>query len=347
MEIGIFDQDLLLYPKRAYPNLEAMKVASFHKDNRDIVRLVLNANEIVRFRKFYVFKNIKDKYFPKKLISNPNTEFYGLAFTNNIYTPMPEAIEKATPDTLLYRRYYNENMPELVKKVAQKTWFEADLLRLYPDGTYWEPKLTLSNRAIIYDQNVGKYSNYKEVISYLTSEKKKIYFCLPQVFNDLNAVIYYGRTLRIAQSSMIGYSGPLNKDSLAHLVEESVPFNRKIYVNFFHKVERNFESKLLTLYLEEIINMIFYVKTAVKTNNISVQLRNAEGWPQYVRDFMYFLNIFMKNDFESLNSLLKQYRDENIIVMAEILFSLSKNIRLLFDVNIPKYRETQGAWKYD
>lgn len=169
----------MLYPKKAYPNLEAMKTASFHKNNRDIVRLVLNANEIIRFRKFYVFKNIKDEYFPKKLISNPNTEFYGLAFTNNIYTPMPEAIEKAIPDTLLYRRYYDENMPELVRRVAQKTWFEADLLRLYPDGTYWEPRLTLSNRAVIYDQNIGKYDNYKEVISYLTNEKKKIYFCLP------------------------------------------------------------------------------------------------------------------------------------------------------------------------
>ena len=92
---------------------------------------------------------------------------------------MPEAIEKAIPDTLLYRRYYDENMPELVRRVAQKTWFEADLLRLYPDGTYWEPRLTLSNRAVIYDQNIGKYNNYKEVISYLTNEKKKIYFCLP------------------------------------------------------------------------------------------------------------------------------------------------------------------------
>lgn len=146
---------------------------------------------------------------------------------------------------------------------------------------------------------------------------------------------------------MIGYSGPLNKDSLAYLVEESIPFHRKIYVNFFYKIERNFENKLLALYLEEIINMIFYVKTAVKTNNIFVQLRSTRGWPQYIRDFMYFLNTFMKSDFKSLNNLLSHYRDEKFTLMAEILFSLSKNIRLLFAVDIPKYREIQGAWKYD
>ena len=105
MYIGIIDQDALLYKKNFFPNLEVMKISSYHKAKRDIVDFILNMTILDKYSKIYLRKNIQDNYYPSFVISKDNCDYGGLSFTNNQYIPMTEEIENTVPDFSIYNNY--------------------------------------------------------------------------------------------------------------------------------------------------------------------------------------------------------------------------------------------------
>lgn len=60
-----------------------------------------------RYTKFYLRKDFYDGTFPANLNRYDNLSYGGLAFTNNVYTPLSEEIELSQPDTFVYDRYKN------------------------------------------------------------------------------------------------------------------------------------------------------------------------------------------------------------------------------------------------
>lgn len=76
MYIGLFDQDLLITPNTFIPSLELMKYSYYYKTNKNIVKMIYDANAISPFDKVIVSSNVKSKsYLPKILMTNPKVEW--------------------------------------------------------------------------------------------------------------------------------------------------------------------------------------------------------------------------------------------------------------------------------
>lgn len=65
MSIGIYDMDMSTYII-VPPNLEAMKLASYYKKNKEIVILTTSFNPD-RHQKFFLRKDYDDGIYPKKM----------------------------------------------------------------------------------------------------------------------------------------------------------------------------------------------------------------------------------------------------------------------------------------
>jgi hypothetical protein len=98
MAIGLLDQDLLLRPGHFCPNLEIMKLSTYYKNQKEIVRLILDARTTDQYREVIIRKDKIDNSYPDTLFGKQNISFGGLAFTNNKYKPMPDEMENSLPD---------------------------------------------------------------------------------------------------------------------------------------------------------------------------------------------------------------------------------------------------------
>ena len=104
MSVGIYDADLATYTLVPF-NLEAMKLSAYYKKKGEIVVLAPHFTP-EKNTKFILRKDYDDGNFPLGL-TLPNVEYGGLAFSNNVYQPLPLEIECMKPDASLYARAEN------------------------------------------------------------------------------------------------------------------------------------------------------------------------------------------------------------------------------------------------
>lgn len=169
MSIGIYDADVATYGLVPF-NLECMKISSYYKRRREVVVM---APEFTpeRHQKFFFRKDYEDGNYPSGL-TQPNINYGGLAFTNNIYRPLPMEVEHARPDTQLYEKWetaYRQRGVKGTEIFRQLT--KAEHLRLSLDGaTVWkdyEAQLkNLSKARIIFfhDFNLGAVQDGYDVV---------------------------------------------------------------------------------------------------------------------------------------------------------------------------------------
>ena len=102
MSVGIMDADMATYTLVPF-NLEVMKLSAYYKKKGEIVVLSPSFTP-ERNTKFIYRKDYNDGDFPTGLTKAKNVEYGGLAFSNNIYVPLPREIEVMRPDTEIYAR---------------------------------------------------------------------------------------------------------------------------------------------------------------------------------------------------------------------------------------------------
>ena len=92
MSVGLWDADKIKY-LTAPLNLELMKYSTYYKNKREIVTLSpdLSPN---KYTKFIFRKDYNDGDFIPILTDYDNITYGGLAFSNDIYVPLDESIEK-------------------------------------------------------------------------------------------------------------------------------------------------------------------------------------------------------------------------------------------------------------
>ena len=138
MSVGIMDADMAKYTLVPF-NLEAMKISAYYKKKGEIVILSPQFTP-ERHQKFFYRKDYDDGDYPMGLLRTPNVEYGGLAFSNNIYNPLPMEIEKMRPDTSIY-----EKMEKVIlgttsqhRKKIYQNMMTAEHCRLSLDGkTIW------------------------------------------------------------------------------------------------------------------------------------------------------------------------------------------------------------------
>lgn len=171
MSIGIMDADMSAYTLVPF-NLEVMKLSAYYKRKREIVVLSSSFTP-ERHQKFFYRKDYDDGIYPTGLTRTNNVEYGGLAFSNNIYKPLPLEIEKMKPDPSIY-----EKMESIImgtsspnRKKIFNNMMEAEHCRLSLDGkTIWEdyPRqfkfLPSARNLMLHDYNLGAVEDSFETV---------------------------------------------------------------------------------------------------------------------------------------------------------------------------------------
>ena len=173
MSIGIMDADLSTYCLVPF-NLEVMKLSAYYKKKGEIVVLSPSFTPD-RNTKFIYRKDYNDGDFPPNLTKATNVEYGGLAFSNNIYQPLPIEIERMQPDTLIYEKAEQAMMAapgrEREKKKIFQNMMTAEHCRLSLDGkTLWEdyPRqfkyLAGARNLMLHDYDLGAIKGSFEAV---------------------------------------------------------------------------------------------------------------------------------------------------------------------------------------
>ena len=167
MSVGIHDADLSTYKLVPF-NLEVMKLSAYYKKQGEIVVLSPQFTP-EKNTKFIYRKDYNDGLFPLNLMS-PNVEYGGLAFSNNVYEPLPLEVERMRPDTSIYSRaeplILGAPGREREKKKIFQNMMTAEHCRLSLDGkTIWDehPRqfkcLAAARNLMLHDYDLDKLSS--------------------------------------------------------------------------------------------------------------------------------------------------------------------------------------------
>ena len=138
-------------------NLEIMKLATYYKQKKEIVKFA-TVLEPQRYSKFFVRKDYDDGNYPKEFFLS-NVIYGGRAFSEQ-YIPLDLKIEKTVPDTSLYQGF---KRPKFKDEPGYNVMLHGAHARLSLDGKdIWEdmevPIIQKSNinSIIIHDYNIGE-----------------------------------------------------------------------------------------------------------------------------------------------------------------------------------------------
>lgn len=171
MSIGIMDADISTYVLVPF-NLEAMKLSAYYKKKGELVVLSPSFTP-QRHEKFFYRKDYNDGDYPINLLREQNVEYGGLAFSNNIYQPLPIEIERMVPDTSIYQKM--ESVIMGTKSPQRKKIFQnmmtAEHCRLSLDGKtvwpdYWRQfnNLPTARNIIFHDYDLGAIDGAFEAV---------------------------------------------------------------------------------------------------------------------------------------------------------------------------------------
>lgn len=179
MSVGIMDADIAKYILVPF-NLEAMKLASYYKKNKEIVVLATDFCP-ERNTKFFYRKDYYDGDFPIDLTCHKNVEYGGLAFSGNKYNPLPLEIEVMRPDASIYSKM-EKPIKQTTNAARQKIYqnmMTAEHCRLSLDGsTIWEdyPKqfkfLAAARNLMLHDYDLGKIKGSFEEVQKILSRAR-------------------------------------------------------------------------------------------------------------------------------------------------------------------------------
>lgn len=270
MSIGLMDGDFSTYILVPF-NLEIMKLAAYYKRKREIVTLSKDFAPNY-YTKFIYRKDYYDQIYPKGLMTTNNVEYGGLAFSNNIYVPLPREIEVMKPDTSIYARMEKEFLKAGPRSSAH-TIFQnlstAEHCRLSLDGkTIWPEygkqfkDLRSARQLILHDYDLGKvegsFNEVKKILSLARNDgwATRIGMKFPIQLNDGKELVKWSslRTNSIFYS--IQFNGLIDDDSFMEwlgLCKERAVYRQMEYNATVGYEENDFVMNILPKIYRQII----------------------------------------------------------------------------------------------
>ena len=226
MSVGIYDADLSTYKLVPF-NLEAMKLSAYYKKQGEIVVLSPQFTP-EKNTKFIYRKDYNDGVFPLNLMS-PNVEYGGLAFSNNVYEPLPLEIERMRPDASIYARaeplILGATGREREKKKIFQNMMEAEHCRLSLDGkTVWNeyPRqfkfLANARNLMLHDYNLGAVEGSFEAVQKILARARtdgwatKVGMKFPVQVSDGQALLNWSSLNANSTFYSLRYDGVIDDD---------------------------------------------------------------------------------------------------------------------------------------
>lgn len=229
MSYGLYDGDLILYPKVPFFNLELMKLSTYYKSKREIVSMAPTFTP-QRYSNFIV----RQDYFSQQTypLHYKNVIYGGRAFEGQKYHPLAIEIEKCKPDIDLYSRIQPKSNFTTGDKMNLSVMRNADHLRLSLDEeTIWKdfekqiPNRTHKSGFIFHDYNLGQIKDAPEVIRDLLNyyvkapKNRRIGMKFPTQVNNEKDLITWLSFLNTGAHYYIQYNGLINESYVEEIAD--------------------------------------------------------------------------------------------------------------------------------
>lgn len=180
MAYAIVDLDTIFRKKEFFPNLEAMKVASYFSKKGKDVKFLTDPNDSFNYERTFVFRNsprmnVERGY--QKSDFPETAEFYGLYYTDNIYVPMSEEIEATEPNFKFYAPIAKEKIINNYITFKQvENLSNSSFVRLMSGQYEYDlKKVPQSKQVYVYDTHLEAIPDWRGKLT-LLSEKSKSQF---------------------------------------------------------------------------------------------------------------------------------------------------------------------------
>lgn len=344
MDIGLLDQDALLYPKEFIPNLEIMKLSSFYKKKRHYVTLILNPDKTERYSKILLRKDKKDNIYLSNLLLQDKCSYGGLAFTNGIYAPMDLEIENSVPDISIYNSYFRKF------SIKEKDFREASFIRFSSNGKdcdlNYKKGITGSNISFffVYDPNIIELEEPVKIFNSMniTSIHQKVIFVSPQYTDNLENLKNWCTNRWLGAKNLIIYDRYLYNKDFKELCQESKNFIVKPKIICGLDKNQTYTKNFLKQDLRNCINRAIYC--IINDAKISFTVNKDLTDEQYLPIYKY-LTAWVNYRFGNV-SLFKYISDRSHRVRStlEELRKEDSGLRQLTDVAPKVIYSKGGKW---
>lgn len=353
MSVGLYDADQATFTKVVF-NLELMKLSAYYKRKGEIVIL---APEFApeKHSKFIYRKDYDDGIYPKNLV-HPNVEYGGLAFSNNIYLPLPLEIERMRPDTEIYRRTEQDYLLFSKDKDYNHSLFyglmNGEHLRLSLDGkTLWDgyesqiKNIKKTHNIILHDYNLGAIDGSFEVIkdlSSMTENKRtpKIGMKFPVQVQDEKSFLKWMSLNKSPLMFSLRYNGVLSNEAVMEWIRLhcKLPTSAKLEYNVTPPWydQNDFVMNLLPQIFRQVIILWSY--------NVDFSLKYDEDfftdkrWIEVIELILYFIRR-LKGHKMNKTWATKIPGDETLFSEMKFLSKLPQNENTFVELDLQKARE--------
>lgn len=322
MSVGIEDADFNRYVLVPF-NLEVMKLSAYYKKHNEIVVLA-PAFMPERHRLFIYRKDYEDGSYPPTLLTEPNVEFGGLAFTNNRYVPLAPEIERMRPDTSIYSRA--EGIIMSTKSAERKKIYgnmvEAEHCRLSLDGkTIWPDFntqfrcLRSARNLMLHDYDLGRVEGSFDAVKDILARARtdgwatKVGMKFPINISDGQALLDWSSLNTNSTFYSLRFNGVIPNDAFMKWVgqcrQRAVYSQMEYFVTDPRYDENHFTQVLLPqIFRQVIISRSFRVFFSLKYEEDYFSDKN---WVQVLRLINFYMNSMAYKPVSTY--ILKDYDD--------------------------------------
>ncbi len=328
MSVGIMDADMATYTLVPF-NLEVMKLSAYYKKKGEIVVLAPSftpeRNTLFIYRKDY-----NDGEFPIQLTRTKNVQYGGLAFSGNVYVPLPREIEIMRPDTSIYSK-----MEDVIKGTTSQhrnrifqNMMTAEHCRLSLDGkTIWDeyPRqfkyLAAARNLMLHDYNLGAieggFEEVKKILSHARTDgwATRVGMKFPVQVNDGQSLLNWSTLNSNGVFYAVRYDGVIEDEPFLDWVgacrEKSVYSQMEYHITSSRYEPNEFIEKLLPKIFRQVIISRSY--------RIFFSLSYDEGffpdkrWEDVIRLFNYYHNSYAN---ESISRYYNMIADDTLFNFA-------------------------------
>ena len=308
MSVGLYDADMSAYLLVPF-NLEIMKLSAYYKKKGEIVVLSPSFTPD-RNTKFIYRKDYDDGDYPRGLMRYPNVEYGGLAFSHNVYKPLPLEIERMKPDTSIYSRMESKILGPATseRRKIYNNMIEAEHCRLSLDGkTIWPEytkqfkNLKQARNLMIHDYDLGAIDGAFEEVQRLMARARtdgwatRLGMKFPVQISRGEDLLKWSTLRSNSTFFSFRFNGVIDNESFQEWVERC--YEKSIYSQMeYHVTDARYdENHFTTCLLPQILRQVIFSRRY----RVSFSLTYDEGyfsdprWEEVIRLFNFYHTSFL------------------------------------------------------
>jgi hypothetical protein len=328
MSVGLHDADMSAYLLVPF-NLEIMKLSAYYKRKGEIVVLSPSFTPD-RNTKFIYRKDYDDGDYPRGLMRYSNVEYGGLAFSHNVYKPLPLEIERMKPDTSIYSRMESKILGPATseRRKIYNNMIEAEHCRLSLDGkTIWPEytkqfkNLKQARNLMIHDYDLGAIDGAFEEVQKLMARARtdgwatRLGMKFPVQVSRGEDLLKWSTLRSNSTFYSLRFNGVIDNESFQEWVERC--YEKSIYNQMeYHVTDARYdENHFTTCLLPQILRQVIFSRRY----RVSFSLTYDEGyfsdprWEEVIRLFNFYHTSFM-NETEAV--FYKKIEDDTLFDFA-------------------------------